>query len=237
MNKSFPVLKSVSGPRRYVGLASTLVTALALGGCATYYPDSYPSSGPYYGGGGVGAVYSDRYYDPYYSGGYYGYPAYNSTTIYYDSFRPGYAYRPGYGYYYPAPPPRGGHDHGHDHDRDRGRGWGDVAREAGSNQNRDDRDRGSSWGSPRGNQGNAKPRPNLPSPPSDSGRSNGWLGRVTGGNDSRPSAPPPPRPQISSPPRQDSAPRPSAPPPRPSSDSGSRSRGGWGDKVRNNRDR
>jgi hypothetical protein len=60
MNKSFPVLNSTFEPRRAVGLVSTLAAALTLGGCATYYPDSYPSSGPYYGGGGVGAVYSDR---------------------------------------------------------------------------------------------------------------------------------------------------------------------------------
>ena len=92
MNKTFPAV-----PAALARLGAVLIAGSTLAGCVAYYPDTYPAqpaSQPYYGGA------REPYYDPYYYG-----PSYNSTTVYYEYYRPGYVYRPGYGYYYPAPRP------------------------------------------------------------------------------------------------------------------------------------
>lgn len=228
MKKSFPTA-FVSRPLKWAAVAC----AVGLTGCVGYYPDPYGTSPqPYYGGGGGGA-----YYDPYYDNGYYG-PSYNSTTIYYQTYSPGYYYRPGYGYY--PPPPRrggyGGHDRDDHHDRDRNRHTDDIKRNwaerfdrdkvTGNNPGRYPHDRDDRRNDDRNGRDDDRrgPPPRQPPPPRDSGRGNGgsWSDRISG--DTRPA------PRFEAPRAQPVAP----PPPRRQDDrdGSDRSRDAWRDRLR-----
>jgi hypothetical protein len=218
MNKSFPTVPMYR-PLRWLGIAGV---AALMTGCVGYYPDSYPSSPqPYYSGGGGGGGYYDEPYDNggYYSSpGYYG-PAYGATTIYYQSYSPGYYYRPGYGYYPPAPrPPRpsgGDYNHGPSHSDNVKEGWANrVDGTTGNNPGRYPHDRND-------NRGDNRPPPSSSGPrPSSGDDRGGWANRIgqNGGGDRSPR-------QVQQAPQ---APRQSAPPPR-SDDRGS-SRGAWADR-------
>ena len=203
MNKSFPTVL-LYRPLRWLGVAGVA----ALTGCVGYYPDSYPSSPqPYYGGG----TYYEPYDSGYYSPGYYG-PAYGATTIYYQSYSPGYYYRPGYGYYAPLPrpprPPGGGYNHGPSHSDNVKGAWASRGdNPTGSNPSRYPHSRGDDRGPPPVSQ---------PRPPSSDDPRGGWGGRVSQGGDR-----PPPR-QFQQAPQQQ---RPSAPPSR--SDDRGGARGAW----------
>lgn len=229
MNKSFPTVISLTALR---GLAASAV--LLASGCATYYPDSgygsvYGAQSDDYYSGGSRPYYGGGYNDGYYNDGYYG-PAYGPTTVYYQSFSPGYYYRQGYGYYAPAPRYRDrDHDHGRDDKNDRG--WVNKGRElSGDNPGRDrphDRDgRNDDRYDNRRDDRNGRPgyRPPEGSQPNQPNRDRGFVGK---GRELESRAPP--AQQQRQQPQAQTRPQPAPSNRQPRRDD---DRGGWAGKAR-----